>query len=164
MDEQSFNINNSCSGIPILHLISIICPELIELIIKKGADPNLVDKKNRTAAYSITKEIIKLGKIKDSKTSELKKALEALLKNKTDPNIYSNNGNTLWTLGVKNYSILDILIKYCNPNDYNKENGLSAIQQIITSYNIKNSIHSLKKLLENKADPNLHDSRAGFTA
>jgi len=169
----------------LIHYVASILPDMIPSLLKKNADPNLKDYKNLIPAHIIMFYLINKPHKKTYRPDckNYMKIFEQLLE-KTDPNIkvkairhttavlgcrYQDLvSKTLWQLAIPYPKIMDLLIKKCDPNQCDKQTGLAALHQIISTkvYSSEEKTAAVKKILENskkKINPNLQDKKLLFT-
>ena len=145
--EKGININIlDDNGNTALHLAST--PEIVKLLLDKGANPEARNNQNDTplifASFNDNTESVKL-----------------LLEKGADPNAQNSNGNTPLIFASSNdntESVKLLLEKGANPEARNNQNDTPLI---FASFN--DNTESIKLLLEKGADPNTQNSN-GNTA
>ena len=157
--------------------------QMVEILLKKGADPNIRDDDGWTALISAAENghqrVVELllekqvdpnvQNCKNGRTALIQasqdghyQVVEILLQKGADPNIYDKEGWIALISAAQNghQKVVELLLeKQVNPNVQNCKNGRAALIQAS-----KNAHYQVVEiLLKNGADPNIHDNE-GWTA
>eukprot|EP01138_Halocafeteria_seosinensis_P005163 gb/GECG01005279.1/.p1 GENE.gb/GECG01005279.1/~~gb/GECG01005279.1/.p1 ORF type:complete len:516 (+),score=77.82 gb/GECG01005279.1/:1-1548(+) len=146
--------------------------QAVEILLKSGADPNLVDKNGMSALrYALPDEeylklLLDYGKADANQADEKGRTAlhitaeaneiaptDLLLKFGANPNAVDNMGNIPLMYSVENVTMLEKLLGYADPNQRG-ENGRTALHKAVI-----HNLESINALLRAGADPDLADKK-----
>ncbi len=158
----------SSAGVPVLHeAVTGAKFQFVTLLLKSGADPNVLNKKNESAILILARTSA-TGKNEQYKLTQAAKAITEIIAKGGDPNIADKYGRTPLDMSCKLRSkpVIEALLKSGVKINEGDQYGNTALKKIVMDYTgdyrisekeKKATLEILDLLLKNGADINAKD-------